>query len=154
MLPFDAASPASELPIFLSMKMAGGFVRVANVSYPDTTDRDMGWIIRSSFALFCAQTLAAELPSTNHAALMTATLILAAVFSRITTQPVLSMAVSLIVCHLAKHMPWHAFRCCYWASGKLTEKLNQKEEKNVSLLKRQTVNGDFYQKLRKCYCLI
>ncbi|OXC75273.1 hypothetical protein BSU04_27900 [Caballeronia sordidicola] len=46
------------------------------------------------------------------------------------------MAVSLIHCHLAKHMPWHAFRCRYWAGGKLTEKMNQKKAENVSRLKR------------------
>jgi len=64
------------------------------------------------------------------------------------------MAVSLIHSHLAKHMPLHAFRCCYWARGKLTEKLNQKKGENVSWLKREPVNGRFYQKLRNCYCLI
>jgi hypothetical protein len=133
---FDAASPASALPIFLSMKMAGGFGRVTNVSYSDTMSADVGWITRSSFALFCAQTLAAELLSTNHAALMTASLCALAVFSCLTTQPERSMAVSLIHCHLAKHMPWHAFRCRYWAGGKLTEKLNQKKAENVSRLKR------------------
>jgi hypothetical protein len=76
--------------------------------------------------------LSPELLSTNHTAPITAILCAVAVFSRLTTQPVLSMAVSLIHCHLAKHMPWHAFRCCYWASGKLTEKLNQKKDENVS----------------------
>jgi hypothetical protein len=129
---FDAASPASPPAVFLSVKMAGGFCLVANVSYSDTSARDAGWITLSSLALFCAQTLAAELLSTNHAALMTATLSRGAVFSRLTTQPVLSMAVSLIHCHLAKHMPWHAFRCRYWVSGKLTEKPNQKRDENVS----------------------
>jgi hypothetical protein len=49
--------------------------------------------------------LSAELLSTKHTALMTAILCAVAVFSRLTTQPVLSMAVSLIHCHLAKHMP-------------------------------------------------
>ena len=71
--------------------MAGGFGRVTNVSYPDTTSEDAGWITRSSFAAFCAQTLAAELLSTNHAALMTAILCAVAVFSRLTTRPVLFM---------------------------------------------------------------
>jgi hypothetical protein len=112
--------------------MAGGFGLVTNVSFPDTTNGDVGWIIRSSFALFCAQTLSAELLSTNQAALMTGTLCAVAVFSCLTTPPVLSMAVSLIHCHLAKHMPWHAFHCCYWGSGKLTKKLNQKKGENVS----------------------
>jgi hypothetical protein len=154
MRPFDAASPASALPIFLSIKMSGGFGLIANVSYSDNTDADLGWITRSSFAVFCAQTFSAELLSTNHTALMTAILCAVAVFSGLTTQPVLSMALSLIHCHLAKHMPSHAIRYCHWAGGKLTEKLNQKKDENVSRLKRQPVNGNFYQKLRKFYCLI
>jgi hypothetical protein len=112
--------------------MAGGSGRVANVSFSDTTSGDVGWITRSSFASLFAQTLSAELLSTNHTALMTATLYAVAVFSCLTTPPVLSMAVSLIHCHLAKHMPWHAFHCCYWGSGKLTKKLNQKKGENVS----------------------
>jgi len=64
------------------------------------------------------------------------------------------MAFSLIHSLLAKHMPSRVYRCCHWASGKLTEKLNQKTDENVSRLKRKTVNGHFYQKLRKSYCLI
>jgi len=99
MHPFDAASPASQLPIVFSIKMAGGFGRVANVSYSDTSGWTVGWIIRSSSALFCAQTLAAELLSTNHRVLTTTNLCFVALFSHSTTQPVLSMAVSLIRSH-------------------------------------------------------
>jgi hypothetical protein len=129
---FDTAARASAPAIFLSVKMAGGFCLIANVSYSDIASRDTSWITLSSLALFCAQTLAAGLLSTNHVTLMAAALTRVAVFSRLTTQPVLSMAVSLIQCLLAKHMPWHAFRCCYWVSGKLTGKPNQKRDENVS----------------------